>query len=253
MKKIDGLPDCSLGSWLTIPSVEVVEVMSQSGFDWLAIDMEHSAIVLETAQAMIRVMELLGVKPLVRVGVNDQTVIKRVMDAGSHGVIVPMVNTRDEAARAVGSVKYPPQGFRGVGLARAQKYGFGFDEYRKWNAEQSLVIVQIEHIRAVENLDFILDVDGVDGFFVGPYDLSASLGVPGQFDHPDVVSALGTIHDVSRKHDVLRGVHVIPPDAALFRQKAAEGYNFIALSLDSIILGNASRRLIQNARGAARE
>lgn len=222
--------------------------MSSAGFDWLTIDMEHSAITLDRAQALIRIIELCRVIPLVRVGINDPTVIKRVMDAGAHGVIVPMVNSKHEAERAVGAVKYPPAGFRGVGLARAQKYGFGFEEYKKWNETQSLVIVQVEHIEAVENLPDILGVEGVDGFIVGPYDLSASLGVPGEFNHPEFISAQERIHEVSRKFDLLKGFHVVQPDADLFRQKVDEGYNFLGYSLDSIILGSACRRMVKEAR-----
>jgi 2-keto-3-deoxy-L-rhamnonate aldolase RhmA len=250
MKKFkDSHLDFSIGSWLTIPSTETTEILSNSGFDWLTIDMEHSAITLDKAQAMIRIIELYQVTPLVRVGVNDPTLIKRVMDAGSHGVIVPMVNSKHDAEKAVGAVKYPPKGFRGVGLARAQKYGFGFEDYKKWNDKHSIVIVQIEHILAVENLREILEVDGVDGFIVGPYDLSASLGIPGQFDQKAVVDALQQINQVAGEYNILRGYHVVAPDPDLFKKKVGEGFNFIAYSLDSIILGNSCRQMLKDAKG----
>lgn len=249
MIKQRNITNLSIGSWITIPSDEVAEIMSQAGFDWLTIDMEHSAITLDKAQGLIRIIELYQVKPLVRVGINDPTLIKRVMDAGAHGVIVPMVNSKNDAEQAVGSVKYPPKGFRGVGLARAQKYGFGFKDYKKWNDEHSLVIVQIEHIQAVENLESILSVEGIDGFIVGPYDLSASLGVPGQFDNIKLIQAQVKIQEVAHKFNILRGFHVVHPDHGFFEQKVEEGFNFLAYSLDSIILGNSCRQMLQVARG----
>src|SRR6266516_1799372 len=115
----------TIGSWLTFGNTSVAEIMAQAGFEWLTVDMEHTAITIEQAQELIRVIELCGVVPLVRVGENNPTYIKRVMDAGAHGVIVPMVNSRAAAEAAVSAVKYPPVGTRGVGLAWAQKYGFG--------------------------------------------------------------------------------------------------------------------------------
>jgi 2-keto-3-deoxy-L-rhamnonate aldolase RhmA len=227
----------TIGSWITIGSTVVAEIMASAGYDWLTVDMEHSAITLDIAQDLIRVIELCGVTPLVRVGQNDASLIKRVMDAGAHGVIVPMVNSREDAENAVRSVKYPLRGFRGVGLARAQKYGADFEGYKKWNDKESVVIVQVEHIRAVENLEEILSVADVDGFIIGPYDLSGSLGIPGDFDHPSMMAALDRVKEVSAKMNALSGFHVIPPDVNAFKEKVAEGYKFIAHSLDILFLG----------------
>ena len=241
--------EVTVGSWITLGHPSVAEIMAHSGFDWLTVDMEHSAITLHQAQQLIQVIELSGVVPLVRVGENDPNLIKRVMDAGAHGVIVPMVNSKEDAEKAVRSVKYPPRGFRGVGLARAQKYGADFEGYRKWNQKESVVIVQVEHIRAVENLEAILSVEDVDGFLIGPYDLSGSLGVPGQFDHPNVVAALKRVRDVSKKMNALSGFHVIPPDPAGVSKKIREGYRFIAYSLDILFLGDACRKGLKEIRG----
>ena len=121
--------EVTIGSWITLGHPSVAEIMAKAGFDWLTVDMEHSAITLHQAQQLIQVIELSGVVPLVRVGENDPNLIKRVMDAGAHGVIVPMVNSKEDAEKAVRSVKYPPRGFRGVGLARAQKYGADFEGF----------------------------------------------------------------------------------------------------------------------------
>ena len=242
--------ELTIGSWITIGHSSVAEIMAQAGFDWLTVDMEHSAITLSEAQNLIRVIELSGVTPLVRVGSNDSNLIKRVMDAGAHGVIVPMVNSRADAERAVKAVKYPPEGSRGVGLARAQKYGFGFEQYKKWCEKESIVIVQIEHIDAVNNLEEILTVKGIDGFFVGPYDLSGSLGKPGQFDAPAIIEALAKVKTISDKCNALSGFHVIQPDIEDFNKKKNEGYRFIAFSLDTLFLGQMCRNLIPKLRSS---
>jgi 2-keto-3-deoxy-L-rhamnonate aldolase RhmA len=226
----------TVGSWITVGNVSIAEIMVRVGFDWLVVDMEHSSITISEAQHLIQVIELAGCVPLVRVGSNDSYLIKRVMDAGAHGVIVPMVNSKEDAEKAVGSVKYPPLGNRGVGLARAQGYGKSFLDYKKWLNESSVIIVQIEHIDAVNNLEEILKVDGVDGFIVGPYDLSGSLGVPGDFEHPDVVKALEKVREISTKLGSIAGFHVIPPNRQALDDKIAEGYLFLAHSLDTLFL-----------------
>ncbi len=238
----------TIGSWITLGHPSIAEIMAKAGYDWLTVDMEHSAITLHQTQQLIQVIELSGCAPLVRVGENNPNLIKRVMDTGAHGVIVPMVNTKEEAEKAVASVKYPPKGFRGVGLARAQKYGSDFEGYKDWNNTESIVVVQIEHIKAVENLEAILSVDGVDAFIIGPYDLSGSLGVPGQFDHPDMLAALARIKEVSQNLKAVSGFHVIPPDVDALKKKVKEGYKFIAHSLDILFLGNNCKEALKIIR-----
>ena len=236
----------SIGSWITIADTSVAEVMARSGFDWLTIDMEHSAITLPQAQELIRVIELCGVIPLVRVGSNDPVIIKRVMDAGACGVIVPMVNSGEDAQKAVDAVYYPPRGKRGVGLARAQAYGFGFEDYKRRSQEESVIIAQIEHKDAIENLEEILATKGIDGTIIGPYDLSASMGYPGQFTRPIVKKALAKYKSVCMKLDKPMGSHVIPPDIKELKKRKREGYSFIAWSLDSLFLGNACRQGVKS-------
>ncbi|MFO7997098.1 MAG: aldolase/citrate lyase family protein [Dehalococcoidia bacterium] len=238
----------TIGSWVTLGHSSVAEIMAKAGFDWLTVDMEHSAITLREAQQLIQVIELSGCAPLVRVGANDANMIKRVMDTGAHGVIVPMINSKEDAEQAVGAVKYPPQGFRGVGLARAQSYGTNFEGYRKWNETESMVIVQIEHIKAVENLEAILSVEGVDAFIVGPYDISASLGVPGQFDHPEMTSVLSKVLDTAKRLNAIAGYHVVPPDTRQVVEKAKQGYRFLAYSTDFLFLGDSCRSGLDTIR-----
>lgn len=231
----------SIGAWITIGHNTIAEIMSRAGFDWLVIDMEHSALSMAQCQELVRVIELSGIPPLVRVGANDPLLIKQAMDAGAHGVIVPMVNSRTDAERAVKSVKYPPKGNRGVGLARAQGYGASFDEYKKWQEAESIVIVQIEHINAVDHLEEILEVEGIDGIMVGPYDLSGSLGVPGNFEDPRMLSALGKIQRITLEKNISLGYHVVSSDPKLVEKKIKEGYTFISFGVDFLFLGDNCR------------
>ena len=231
----------TVGSWLTLAHPAIAEIMSRAGFDWLTIDLEHSVITIREAEEIIRVVELLGVIPLARLSANDPVQIKRVMDAGAHGVIVPMVNSIADAEAAVEAVRYPPMGKRGVGLARAQGYGSSFERYREWVNQESVVVVQVEHIEAVGNLEAILSVEGVDGFIVGPYDLSGSLGVPGQFDHPSMKKSMERIRTVGLASGKAFGIHIIEPNVKELRQRVDEGYNFLAYSLDIRMLDRACR------------
>jgi 2-dehydro-3-deoxyglucarate aldolase len=240
--------EVTIGSWLTLGHTSIAEIMAKAGFEWLTVDMEHSVITLDVAQQLIQVIEGCGVIPLVRVGENNPNVIKRVMDAGAHGVIVPMVNSKERAEAAVKAVKYPPVGTRGVGLARAQGYGQGFDEYAATVNEESVVIVQIEHIDAVNNIESILSVGGVDGCIIGPYDLSGSLGMPGKFGYPDVVGAIEKVEQTCKEKEVTLGLHIIQPDYRLVLEKVAKGYSFIAFSLDILFLGNNCREQLKLVR-----
>lgn len=242
----------TIGSWITLAHPAIAEIMAKAGFDWLVVDLEHSVITIREAEELIRVIELCGVTPLVRLSANDPVQIKRVMDAGAHGIIVPMVNSREEAERAVAAVKYPPSGRRGVGLARAQGYGTRFEAYRDWLERESLVIVLVEHIEAVKHLADILNVKGVDGFMVGPYDLSGSLGVPGEFEHPSMIAALREVHRVisDRKTAAVAGYHVVLPQPDSVIQKIQEGYRFLAYSVDMLFLGEMCRMGLRKIRGA---
>jgi len=231
----------SVGSWITLAHPAIAEIMANAGFDWLAVDLEHSVITIREAEELIRIIELSGTTPLVRLTSNDPDQIKRVMDAGSHGVIVPMVNSADDAKKAVNAVKYPPIGNRGVGLARAQRYGNKFEEHFEWQKNDSLVIVQVEHIDAVNNLESIFMVEGVDGFIVGPYDLTGSLGIPGEFHNPIFLTAMDRIRSVSERMNMIGGIHVIEPDPKQLKQRIDEGYKFIAYSLDFKMIDCTSR------------
>ena len=215
--------------------------MSTAGFEWLTIDMEHSPIGIETIMNLIGHIQGNGMQALVRVSKNEEVAIKRVLDAGADGVIIPMIRNKLEAKQAVDYVKYPLAGKRGVGLNRAQKYGTAFDSYQKWVKNEVVVIAQIEHIDAVNNLEDIFSTPGIDGIIVGPYDLSASMGYPGKYERKDVQEALLKIDEIAKKLNKPLGFHVIDSDHKKTLEKINKGYSFIAFSLDFFFLGDKAR------------
>ncbi|MDP6771661.1 MAG: aldolase/citrate lyase family protein, partial [Anaerolineales bacterium] len=217
----------TIGSWITIAHPAVAEIMASAGFDWLTVDLEHSAINIGQTEELIRVIDLKGIPAFVRLSSNNPEQIKRVMDSGAYGVIVPMVNSVGEAERAVDAVKYPPVGKRSFGLARAHGYGVRFSDYLVWEKSEAAIVIQIEHIDAVNNLEAIFSVSGIDAYFVGPYDLSGSLGVPGQFDHPEFLAAMARITDVAERVNMPGGVHIVEPDVELLEQSIERGARFI--------------------------
>jgi 2-keto-3-deoxy-L-rhamnonate aldolase RhmA len=245
--------ELTIGSWLSWGFSPMTEVMARAGFEWLVIDMEHTAIDYAVAHQMIQTIELAGCVPLVRVGHNDPLIIKRVMDSGASGIIVPMINSAEEAKRAVASAYYPPRGDRGVGLSRAQGYGMAFSEYRERAVAETIVMVQIEHIRGVENLEAILSVDGVDGFIVGPYDLSGSVNQPGNFDHPDVLKALNRVQEIMQISDKPGGYHVVHTSREELQKRIAEGYRFIAYGDDMVMFAQKVKDESEFLRSLAKE
>lgn len=246
-KKLRNL-DLVLGSWITLAHPSIAEIMSRSGFDWIAIDLEHSAITIREAEELIRVIDLCGVSPLVRLTSNNSDLIKRVMDSGAHGVIVPMVNSREDAEKAVSSVYYPNKGTRGVGLARAQGYGTSFKTYRDSLQESAVVIVMIEHKDAVENLEAILTTEGIDGYFLGPYDLSASMGKPGNLKDPEVEAAIQKVCTIAKKLGIPGGIHVVEPNSDDLQTRVDEGFTFLAYSLDTRMLDTTCRSAVNKIR-----
>ena len=223
----------------------IAEIFALAGFDWVVVDTEHSAIDLSETLRLLIAIEQRNAIALVRLAGIDPVQAKAVLDSGASGVIVPMVNTKAEAELAVAMTKYPPLGFRGAGLARAHDYGDRFDEYVRTANENSLLIVQIEHKNAVANIDEILSVPGIDGTFIGPYDLSMSLGIPGQLSHPDVAAAKKKVVEATRARGLVAGIHLVDPTSAVVDSAKAldEGYRFIALGTDAQLLRHGARAL----------
>lgn len=221
--------ELTIGSWITLGHPAIAEIMASAGFDWLVLDMEHSVMELSEAQIIIQVLDKQQCPAIVRLTSNHPDQIKRVMDAGASGVMIPMIKSAEDAKIAVSSVYYPPQGQRGVGLARAQGYGASFQEYRQWLIENAVIVVMIEHIEAVKQIDSILAVPGVDAYIIGPYDLSGSMGMPGELDHPHVQDAIKHVLDAGKRLQKPGGIHVIEPDPAALQQRIRSGFSFWAI------------------------
>lgn len=227
-----------VGSWINTGSTVVAELMASTGFDYLAVDAEHSPVDLSGAADLFRAVRSGNPRceAFVRLPGCDHDTIKRYCDAGATGLIAPLVNTPEQARSVVQAVKYPPLGKRGVGFARCNQYGARFDEATASANDQTTVVVQIEHIQAVENIDGILSVEGVDAAFIGPYDLSASMGLMGQTAHPEVQRAIGRILKTCRARGVAAGLHVVEPDPSQVAGRIQEGFTFLAYSLDITML-----------------
>lgn len=233
LKQKIGAGRVSVGTWMTLADEGIAEILSNAGFDWIVIDLEHSCISLDQMGRLIRIIELSDCSPFVRLTSNNPMQIKRVLDAGAHGIVVPMVESKEAALSAVQATRYPPYGNRSVGLARAQDYGRGFNEYWKWQETEITVVVQLESEVASENAKEILETPGVSGFIVGPYDLSASLGIPGDFENPKFLAALNRISDAAKIARVPSGIHIVEPNPILFRKAVSDGFSIIAYSVDT--------------------
>ena len=233
--------ELTLGSWVQIGHPAVAEVLARAGFDWVCVDLEHGAIDLEGTAALFRSLGDSGCVPVARLPANDPIWIHRVLDAGAGGLIIPMVKTAAEAEAAVREAKYPPRGARGFGYSRANGHGVDFADYIASANDEIAMIMQIEHKDALGNLEAILAVDGVDGVFIGPLDLSGSMGITGQLEHPQMVAALAQYRAVCSAHRKAAGMHLVRPDAAGIRRALEEGYTMLALGLDNVFLQEGAR------------
>lgn len=240
----------TIGSWVTLGHPAIAEIMAAAGFDWLVLDMEHSVLELSEVQMLIQVLDGQQCPAIVRLTSNHPDQIKRVMDAGAAGVMVPMVKTAADAEAAVQAVYYPPRGQRGIGLARAQGYGARFQEYRHWLEDNAIIVAMIEHIDAVNDIDSILSVPDIDAYIIGPYDLSGSMGRPGELDYPDVQSAIEKVREAGRRLGKPGGIHVVEPDPEALRRNIDAGFNFLGYGLDIRILDTLCRGHMQNIRAS---
>src|SRR5215472_8731317 len=201
----------SVGTWLTLPDPFAARLMARVGFDWLTVELEHTPTSLETAATIFTIVSATGTIPLVRVPWNTGENIKRVLDTGAWGIVVPMVNSRAEAEAVVAAARYAPRGNRSIG-GQLHAVNFQTDPatyYARAN-EEILVVIMAEHVKAIEAADEILSVPGIDAVFIGPNDLHHSLGKPPSFesDDPAFTDALAHILKTARKHGVAPGIHV---------------------------------------------
>jgi len=230
-----------IGAFLCLPSPEAAEIFAEAGFDWLILDTEHGPYDVLTAQRMLQAVG--GRCPcVVRVPSLEEVWIKKALDIGAAGVLVPLVRTAAEAERVARACRYAPEGTRGMGGARAHRYGFGFREYVAAANRQVAVILQAEHVEAVARIREIVRVPGVDAVFVGPYDLSASMGKPGQVEDPEVARAVDRVREAVLEAGKPLGIYCSDPQAA--RRYIDRGFRLIGLGTDLGHLVRATREAL---------
>lgn len=229
----------ALGAWMQIGHPAIAEIFARRGLDWICVDLEHGSIEIETMANIFRAVEKFESVPVARIPANDPVWIHRALDAGAKGLLIPMVKTSREAEFAVREAKYPPLGTRGFGYSRANNHGVDFDEYMRKSNEEIAMIMQIEHIDAIENISKILAVDHVDGVFIGPLDLSGSMGILGQLEHPDFLKALEKFAKAGLNSGKSFGAHILRPGRENVEEAVESGFNLIALGMDNIIIDEA--------------
>lgn len=232
-----------LGTIITLSSPESSEIMSLAGFDWVMIDMEHSTLSLSDVQRHLQALRP-GTLAIVRVPCNDDVWIKRVLDTGCDGIMVPMVKTRSEAEKAVRSFYYPPVGARSVGVTRAHRYGLDFKDYVFERSRDLKLLIQIEHIEGVNNLDEILKVGGISAIFIGPYDLSASMGLTGDVDNKMVQDAIATIIEKCENAGIPWGIFGMTAESV--RKEIKRGCAYPLCGIDSVMLSGQARAVVKS-------
>jgi 2-keto-3-deoxy-L-rhamnonate aldolase RhmA len=235
-----------IGSWVQIGHPANAEILARAGFEWLALDCEHGEAEDADIGNFCRACGPYGVKPLVRVKENAALPIRRALDLGAVGVIVPLVNSAIEAQKAVTAASYPPRGIRGFAWQRGNDWGANFNAYAA--GFTPLVVVMIESRSAVEEIDEILSVSGVDGCLIGPYDLSGSYGIVGETDHDLIRQACLRVATACRAHGKIAGQHIVTPTAANVSNAIEQGYTFIALGMDSYFLQSGARTALELTR-----
>jgi len=239
MKKI------KIGSWITTYNLSAAQLMSSMGFNWLCIDMEHSTITFDQMSLLITTIKNNGSAPFVRVGSNEQLQIKKALDAGAQGIIVPMVNTVKDAKNAIEAAYYYPKGKRGVGFSKASNFGYNFEKYVKNESRKVQLILQIESVEAINNLEKILDLKNISGTLLGPYDLSSSLGVIGKLDSSVVKKTIVKYEIISKKKKIPMGIHISQLSPKKIKLAYKKKYKFVACGTDMIFLGNSCKEFIR--------
>lgn len=237
--------DTLIGSVLIFSSTEVAELMSMLGFDYLWIDAEHAPIDFGQAQRMIQAVG--GRCPcILRVPEVGEVWIKKALDTGCQGILIPQIRSEEDARQVVAWSLFPPQGRRSVGVSRAYGYGMDVDDTLSAANEKLVIVLQIEHVDAVEAIEDILQVPGFDAVMIGPYDLSASLGVPGDIRHPKVLEAVARVRSHCSHAGVPMGIFTAEGEAAV--RAIDEGLRFIALGMDAIYLWSAAKGTLEGVR-----
>ncbi len=235
-----------LGGWTLLGHPGIVEIMAGERFDFICVDMEHTAIDLRNFQDAALAIKGTGCDLLARLQSCDADQAKRVLDNGANGIIVPSVNSKADAEKAVSIAKFPPEGVRGSSLCRATGYGRDFAGYFNSHNDNVLVVIMLEHIDAVNHIDEILTIPGIDATLIGPYDLSASMGIAGQINHPDLLKAQQALVEACEKHNIPAGIHVVPVDNMQLNKRIEQGMKFIACGLDTLFIRHGCQTMLKD-------
>lgn len=231
----------SLGTWLQLPHPSIAEILGSAGYDWVVADLEHGSISHNQLPDLFRAIDLGDSAPLARIAQGSPKDCKLALDAGAAGLIVPMVESAEQLVEIRESCRWPPAGSRGVGFSRANLYGKNFEEYQK-EAQSPLLVAMIESKTAVSNLNEILRVDGLDAILIGPYDLSASMGICADFNNTEFIKTLKKIQSASADLSIACGIHVVNPNPLELEQRVSEGFRFLPYSIDSVFLNFAVKK-----------
>lgn len=235
-----------IGLWASFASAYPIEIVASAGFDWLLIDGEHGPNDLRSVLSQLQAVSGYPVHPVVRLPIGDPVLIKQYLDIGAHTLLIPMVETGEQARQLVAATRYPPHGIRGVASARASRWG-AVDDYFKRASELVCLLVQVETAKGVDNLDEILAVEGLDGIFIGPSDLAASLGHLGDPGHPDVIAKVRS--SIIRIAKAGKAAGVLTTDNALAQSFIENGVTFCAVGIDTMMLAQAARALARKFKG----
>jgi 2-keto-3-deoxy-L-rhamnonate aldolase RhmA len=236
--------ELTVGAWVNFGTPDSAEILANMDLDWLVFDTEHGPWSIETVQQLIQATAATQTVPIVRVAWNDLVLIKRALDIGAYGIIIPWINTKKEAIKAVRATKYPPKGIRGAGPRRAALFGLKTREYLDAADDLILVIAQIETEEAINNLEDIISVEGIDAVFIGPHDLSWSLGLHGNQRHPENLRAIDRVLEIANKNNVPAGIYTLGPD--LNKTMIDKGFKFVVLGSDMSFMINGLRDILKS-------
>lgn len=230
----------SFGTWQQIQSLEISKILSKGDYDWIALDLEHGAFDNSFLNHSFEKIIANDCLPLARISKPDKFIARSVLDYGAGGIIIPMIETKEQLEEISHDIIWPPYGKRGVSFCNANDFGENFNDYSK-EARSPLIIAMIENQKGVENLEKILSLKNLDAILIGPYDLSASLGIVGKFSHKDFIKCQNEIFKICKKFKVPFGFHIVEPEKKMITNKLNQGATFIALGMDTTFLSNFSK------------
>ncbi len=239
--------ETQLGMWLGFAHPMMAEIVANAGYDWCVIDGEHAPNTIQTILAQLQAMNGAGAAPVVRVPIGREWLLKQVLDIGAQNILVPMVNTAQQAAHMVSAVRYPPTGARGMAPAMIRASGYNdIKDYVVKANDQICLIVQVETVEAIRNIDDIANIDGVDVVFIGPSDLSADMGFPGKPDSPEVNEAIRDA--IKRIHAAGKASGIITYGAENYAQYHELGVRFLGFGADVTVVAERVREIVGQAR-----